>query len=235
MRIPVTIDAPYLTTVREINIDQTIEIEGNKLTIEKVALYPTQSRIYYRVHEDNPGMISDVPFYLKDGNGERVKGSADGGLSGMGLPDSDTRVAIRGSRYFEPDEELYLCLDSVGMCPDAKPVVTFDPETGRFSELPDFMTAEVDKVGGEYHIITHALYPDDGKAGVASPALRSWHDADGEMLYPNRGSSSRMLDEGGTRSDDYYTIEAGTKGPITATVEGWPAVELDDKISIKLQ
>lgn len=52
-------------------IDKTIDLGGNELTIERITIAPTVTRIYYKLdvyNEENRRFIDDVSFIIKHGN-----------------------------------------------------------------------------------------------------------------------------------------------------------------------
>ena len=66
--------APQFTAGgRIIEVNQTVELEGQKITIESMEVYPTHMRINISDDKDNTAWMKDLDFYVKTAWGKRFE------------------------------------------------------------------------------------------------------------------------------------------------------------------
>lgn len=136
----IQIGSGYRDNGRVVTVNETLELLGQKIVIEQVELYPLQTRIVYRFHEDNTAKFTHLRFYLLDSAGDRIDKEA-GGITGFGPADADNRcTAILDTVWWDEDETYTLCVDEAAIVYYAEEDVYYDPATETFEGLPEHVT-----------------------------------------------------------------------------------------------
>lgn len=121
------VDYPEQTAIHEIKLDniffvesivydiqEEVEVDGQKLLFEKLEVYPTMTRLYYSEDVNNEYMLSDIDVVIMDDKGNEYEKMPEGDFSV-----DDGTGAIVGtvlgysSNYFEEDVSLQLEIRSV--------------------------------------------------------------------------------------------------------------------------
>ncbi len=88
-------------------VNQAMEIEGSKLTVNDILVYPTFMRVYVEDSVENASPLRDLHFYVENEDGERFYNIE--GMSQMIPMDSDEPVVFEfdtESPYFTESESL---------------------------------------------------------------------------------------------------------------------------------
>ena len=103
--------APQFTAGgRIIEVNQTVELEGQKITIESMEVYPTHMRINISDDKDNTAWMKDLDFYVKTAWGKRFEPVQEG-LTSTGDGESATMNSYRAdSTYFYDAKSLKLVI-----------------------------------------------------------------------------------------------------------------------------
>lgn len=150
LHVELPIDTSKIAKKKEVKVNQTIDIEDQKLTIEKIEIYPLSLRIYVQEDENNRYMLAHPKFTLII-NGEKVERF---GL--LALND----VYFIDTPYFISDD-FEIILESVELI--EKPgIVTFDIESETLygsTESVELVEAGYDEYGGLDIIIKNKTTP----------------------------------------------------------------------------
>jgi Family of unknown function (DUF5643)/Domain of unknown function (DUF4179) len=96
---------------KEYPVNQTMELEGQKINIEKISVYPLRVAVHLKMDPNNTKQILHLDdLRLVDENNE-VWGKIANGFTGSGDKDSDQEIYLQ-SNYFQEPKELYLVLNS---------------------------------------------------------------------------------------------------------------------------
>lgn len=136
--VPLTIEPRFLRAVRTFPVGQSVDVLGQRVEIERIEVYPTNTRIVWRTAPDNTGWLTWLPFYLTDQNGVRVDGVANG-FSGVGSDQwggwGETWLE---SAWFDTADRLTLHIDEAAVLPKQGVQVTLHAD-GRAEGLPDYI------------------------------------------------------------------------------------------------
>ncbi len=197
----VDVDPAYRVNSRTITVGETVELLGQKITVDTVEVYPLQTRIKYHYDENNTAKFTRLPFYLLDSAGNEIANAA-GGITGVGDRDAgNAYTAILDTIWWDEEAVYTLCVDRAAIIPYDEDRVHYDPETDTFTGLPNYITVrtEGDDIYDDY---THALDVHTiGKPDMQGPVF-AWEIVDaatGERVEPPDGHASGSLS---WRADD---------------------------------
>lgn len=122
-RLP--LDTALLAQGETLEVDRWINLDGNKLHIQALELYPTHARLLLEEEPTNRESLRGLDFYLADGRGNRYAAGSSGGTVSQG------GAYWCESPYFSPDRNLTLCITGAEWLEKGKEYVTVDLETGR--------------------------------------------------------------------------------------------------------
>jgi Family of unknown function (DUF5643)/Domain of unknown function (DUF4179) len=112
---------------KEYAIHQTMELEGQKINVEKVTIYPLRAAVKLKMDSSNKKQILQLDdLRLVDENNE-VWGKITNGVTASGDKDSDQEIYLQ-SNYFKEPKELYLVLNSAQAIDKDNAVVVVDTE-----------------------------------------------------------------------------------------------------------
>lgn len=124
-------------------VNQTMEIEGQKLTVTDVLVYPTFMRVNVKESLENTMSLSFMNFYVETETGERFYNFL-GGFSSNPVEKDIPRFHYfdTESTYFTNAESLKLVVTSVDWKEPGKERTYVNISTGEVSGLPEYVTME---------------------------------------------------------------------------------------------
>ena len=234
--LPLTIGERFRNAVRTFPVGQTVSVLGQALTIDRLEVYPTNTRIVWRTDPENTGWLTWLPFYLTDENGVRVDGIANG-VSGMaGDQSSGWGETWLESAWFDTADELTVHLDEAAVLPKAGAQVTLYADHTA-EGLPDWVwLSEEERWGGmESADLWHF--------GVNKGAYRSntdilyyeYTDADGKVFdtFTERSTTAHFASK--TDGADFichYGFDPDARYPLTVTLSFAPGQTLAQPVSL---
>ncbi|WP_053365020.1 DUF4179 domain-containing protein [Bacillus sp. FJAT-27245] len=97
-----------ISSKKEYTLNKTVSIEGQKITFEKVEIYPLRVAIHVKMDPDNSKRILNFDeIRLVDEHGETWN-KISNGITALGGVADDKRVLYVQSNYFREPKELYL-------------------------------------------------------------------------------------------------------------------------------
>lgn len=136
--VPLTIEPQFLHSVRVMPVHQTVDVLGQKLTIDEIAVYPSNTRISWHTDPQNDAWLTYLPFYLTDEDGNRVDGIANGISAIGGDRDEGGGTIWLESAWYDTAEHLTVHLDDAAAVPkDTAPVLLH--AGGTLENLPGYM------------------------------------------------------------------------------------------------
>ena len=136
MQIPLAIDQGSLFNVRTIELNRTIELEGQKVIFDKVEIYPTQVRILWHADEANTHLVDGMKIALQSREHGRWEGISNG-VTGIGMLGEPQQIWLESS-WFDYETEYQLAIERYALIPKAQQTVTYDYDANTFTNLPDY-------------------------------------------------------------------------------------------------
>lgn len=194
---------PTFTETGEIYpLNQTLELDGQRVTVTDVEIYPTHLRLNLRDDPGNTAWLRSLDFYLTDERGNRYD-KISNGVSATGSVDSPFYASHRlESSYFGNAEHLTVHIAGAVWLDKGRETATVDLKNGTAENLPQGVTlGGVKRVGNDVRIILFARVGGEGSGtpmGTDSYSVASW-----DYYDPEGGEHrfERMSSSGGFRVD----------------------------------
>jgi hypothetical protein len=120
---------------KEYSINQTMELEGQKINIEKAVVYPLRIAVYLEADPDNNKQILHLDdLRIVDEKGE-VWGKISKGVTAKGSYDEKQEIYLE-SNYFHEPKELYLLLNKAQAVDKNELFVVVDPKQQKILHQP---------------------------------------------------------------------------------------------------
>jgi hypothetical protein len=134
-RIPFHVDHEKVGKSKQVNIDQTFNVEGQDIVVKSLEISPTRIGVNLSYPEENSKRIFEIEdLRLVDENGETWSRISNG-LFASG--DFEEKTYYLQSNYFEEPEELYLVFNTIRALDKDELIVKVDPEKEKILESPD--------------------------------------------------------------------------------------------------
>lgn len=204
-------------------IDQTVTIDGQRITFEKLNVHPTRMELFIAYDPDNTKKIfSYDDLHFEDENGVSY-GPITNGVVGSPL-DEHHAVLYYQSSYFAEAKELYLVGSSATALDKDKLEVQVDLDTKKLLSRPDdrlsLLEANQWPEGLELKFNLRNDHPLDEKHmyNVFSHQLT---DANGTVVDSNSSGTSSTID-GGNDMYVWFPLEKPLESPVTLTINRYP-------------
>lgn len=237
MTVPLKIDRDSLFNVRVIDLQQTVQVAGQRIVIEKAEIYPTQMRVYWQEAADNTAYITDLSFSLQGKRHHRWE-TISNGVSGIGSV-GEPRQSWLDSTWFADDGQYLLQIDQIALLPKAYRQVTYDYSSNTFTGLPDYIRLEKTVPCASGLFMQFEIQSSNGvvHGGVFGD---SYVDSNGEKQEWYQIGFGSNSDKSKEDEDVYYfysqfIVKNYENGPITFTL-GWaPPQKLEDPVQIPIE
>ncbi|MDR7074398.1 DUF4179 domain-containing protein [Fictibacillus barbaricus] len=121
---------------KEYTINKTMELEGQKIYVEKADIYPLRVAIHLKMNPNNTKQILNLEdLRLVDENNE-VWGKISNGATGLGDKDTEQEIYLQ-SNYFTDPKELYLVLNSAQAVDKKDLIVIVDTDKLEIQKQPN--------------------------------------------------------------------------------------------------
>lgn len=138
--IPLRFDPSHTAQGEIYPLNQTIELDGQRLTITSVELYPTHLRLNLKDHPENTAWLKSLNFYARDDQGNRF-GEVNSGIHATGSPDSPMMVSHRlESAFFSKGEGLSIYITGAVWLDKGMEQVEVNLATAQAAQLPEGVT-----------------------------------------------------------------------------------------------
>lgn len=226
--IPLTIEPQFLKSGRVFPVNQTVDVLGQKLTIDEIAIYPSNTRIIWHTDPENDAWLTYLPFYLTDEHGNRVDGIRNG-ISGTGKDRGYGGGTVwLDSAWYDTAEHLTLHLDDAVIVPKDQDTVLLQ-EDGRLIGLPDYIHQITS--GPYWEANTVCIQTDKGTYHTNTSAFDGYVDADGQT--DSFGSISTFVtSEAENTFTNSYPMPQGVRYPLTLFVDFAPGQKLENPIEV---
>ena len=136
------LDARFREQGRALALDRWVELDGNRIRLVSLELYPTHARLNLEQDPDNAEQLQTLDFYLEDENGVRYEKGSASGLASMG----DTYLCE--SPFFRDPKHLTLHITQATWLAPEREYVALDLERGTaLDALPEDMHLSVHRIG----------------------------------------------------------------------------------------
>lgn len=226
--IPLTIEPQFLKSGRVFPVNQTVDVLGQKLTIDEIAIYPSNTRIIWHTDPENDAWLTYLPFYLTDEHRNRVDGIRNG-ISGTGKDRGYGGGTVwLDSAWYDTAEHLTLHLDDAAIVPKDQDTVLLQ-EDGRLIGLPDYIHQITS--GPYWEANTVCIQTDKGTYHTNTSAFDGYVDADGQT--DSFGSiSTYVMSEAENTFTNSYPMPQGVRYPLTLFVDFAPGQKLENPIEV---
>lgn len=130
-------DPQYTAQGRTVDIHQTIELDGQSVTVTDMEIYPTHLRINVQEAESNTAWLKSLRFYLELENGTQMQTISDG-ISATGSTAAPSMVSYRAeSPYFYEADCLRLIITGADFLDKDREMVKIDLKAGTCDFLPE--------------------------------------------------------------------------------------------------
>lgn len=209
---------------KEYSINQTMELEGQKINVEKVIVYPLRIAVYLETDPKNKKQILNFDdLRIVDEKGE-VWGKILNGVTGTGINGAKQEIYLQ-SNYFHEPKELYLVLNKAQAVNKDELYVVVDPQKQKILKQPEANMIRDVKVVGNDLAFTMKEFP----YGMFSEAF----EMSGEKIELNSNYMTTSS-EGTQVSGVYITGLSTRKEPIKLKLSYYPSwIKGNEKIRIK--
>lgn len=207
-------------------LNEEVEIESQKLTIEEITIYPLRVAVKVAFDEANTKKILQFEdMRLEDENGE-VWGSIMNGVTAMGR-----ETYFLQSNYFEQPKRLYLRINKMQAVDKDEATLVVDTNKGEILNGPIDDRLQILEAGQSG---LHLVMPDkNGNPMHSYEIISTGVDAKGKEV--NISSTGRYVEEG-TRHWDMTFGATGYTNPLSFELTSYPNyITGDVKVELKQQ
>ena len=197
-------DPEFTAKGEKMEVNQIVELEGQKISIETIEIYPTHMRINISDSEKNTAWLKRLDFYIVTDKKEKFE-PVEVGITSTGSADTNTMTSYRAdSTYFHEAKELKLVITGAEWLNKDMEKVYVNLQTLETGEMPEgveLYSAEEKSNGwivrfkvkhreeDHYHDIMNSSYCDkDGKEYWYNSSLirfeeDDWSDSENREYY----------------------------------------------------
>lgn len=133
----ITLDPVRVSSGKIVEVGKWIELDGQRIQVDRLELYPTRTIVYLGEDEANTAWLRSLKFWFEDEKG-KVYDNIDGILSASGKTDSESYLTYYfQSFYYDLPKGLTLCAGKAEWLNKDAPHVFLDLTTGACTGLPD--------------------------------------------------------------------------------------------------
>ena len=135
-----TFDPSFTAAGKAIAANKSFEIDGQKLTLDSVEIYPTHTRFHFSADENNTAWLKDLDFYFENEKGERFDGICNA-VTSMGEPSTPMMSTyMLDSTYFYDADKLSLHITGAVWLDKDKERMHINLADGTAENLPQGVT-----------------------------------------------------------------------------------------------
>lgn len=224
--IPFQLDENKFVEKKVFKLNETVEIEGQEVTINDVVIYPSQTDVHVSLNPENSKQIFGFnDLRLVDETGE----SWDSTLRGNYPTDSDELIVHLQSNYFSNPKKLNLQFSSLRALNKDELWLEIDPANKKFLKAPkDRRFTEIVAVGNRIQMKL------DTKTGFNNNLIFSHAiDQNGNIIGEKEGISVSP-DKDFNIYQIPYPFENAPPGPIKLKLLDYPAT-IEKEVNIKVK
>lgn len=166
-------------------VNQTVILDGQRITITDIEVYPTHMRVDIEESPDNTAWLKDLEFYIET-DSDMIFDASSGGITATGSGDTPSMTSYRAdSLYFYEAEHLKLVITGAKWLRKDLQTVYLNLVTGEHGDLPEGVQFEsAEKQDGEWVVKFRADW--DGISPMHQVFGSKFYDAEGNMYEVNR-------------------------------------------------
>lgn len=228
--IPITIEPQFLQSGKIFPVGQTADVLGQKLTIDEIEVYPSNTRITWHTDPENDAWLTYLPFYLTDEDGNRVDGIRNG-VSGTGNDRDYGGGAIwLDSAWYDTAEHLTVHLDDAAIVPKDQDTVLLQAD-GQLTGLPDYIEQVEAEGYPDEAAHTFRIRTKKGTYHTNTAPFSEFIAADG-VRDSFSSVSTLVAGEKGDTFTNIYPMPQGVRYPLTLLVNFAPGQKLENPIEV---
>ena len=156
-------DPNFTQNGKIINVNQTVELDGQQITITDMEIYPTHLRINVEDDKENTAWLKHLYFYIETGFGKKFDAPSNG-VTATGTTDSPAMVSFRtDSTWFYDVNRITIVITGAEWLNKDMEKVYVNLKTGETDALPEGVTF-------------HSAVKEDGGWVVSFKAVRRGED-----------------------------------------------------------
>ena len=199
-------DPKYTGQGRIVELNKTVELDGQKITITGMEVYPTHIRINVQEDEGNTAWLTSMRFYLELEDGFRVE-TISNGISATGSQETPSMVSYRAeSSYFYEADCIRLYITSADFLDKEREKLYINLRTLESDPLPqgvELRSAREKHSGTE---LTFLLEPSE--LSHVQVLGSTYYDLEGnEYFCGSMSSGHSFYDEERMEFDDEWEFE----------------------------
>lgn len=132
----IPVDRSRIAPAREYPIMETVELDGQRILLEKIRVYPTRLRLDVRGEEENTAWLRGLDFTVA-ADGRNFAPPAEGVTAEGSLDEGDFRSFYAESSYFYGAERLTLSITGAKWLDKDRAETVVYPDRGEAENLPD--------------------------------------------------------------------------------------------------
>lgn len=181
-------DPQYTGQGKNVELNKTVELDGQKITLTDMEIYPTHIRINVREDENNTAWLKSLKFYLELENGFRIE-TISNGISATGSEDTPSMVSYRAeSSFFYDADCIRLCITSADLLDKDREKLYVNLQTLESDQMPQgvkLWSAERKSSGTELTLLVQ-----ESEINHVQVLSSTYHDLEGNAYHCGSWSSS---------------------------------------------
>lgn len=182
---------PYFTqTGKHIEVNQTVEMDGQRIIIKDVEVYPSHLRVNVEDDPENTAWLKDLDFYIETDKGERFD-TVSNGISATGSLDTPMMDSYRAdSTYFYEADELKIVITGATWLDKDMETIHVDLASATADVMPESAElAGVERQGSRWVVCIRAKWRIENS--FRQIFMNTYYDAEGNS-YDIRSWSSAL-------------------------------------------
>lgn len=177
---PLEFDPLFTAAGRIYPVNQTVELDGQKITIDTVEVYPSQLRVNISDDPENTAWLRALDFYVTTGDGQRF--DIGSGITATGTAGSKTMHSFRcESPYFYTAEDLKLVIIGARWLRKDMETAYVNLLTGETGPLPEGVSLHSAQREGEDWIVSLRIPWQENTPMVMCFGM-TYHDPQGDQF-----------------------------------------------------
>lgn len=189
---PLHMKKQFLVTKDIKPINEWIEINGQRILLDRIEIYPSRARLFLQYDKDNKAAVHGLDIHLKDNKGKVY--STAGGLSSQSSDDQNIITMDFESSYFTNAKQLTLYIDGVSLIDKSKRYGEIDPKNKLITNLPKGVSIKsMTKDGKDLNIILN--YKVGYKKSYSLTVMMTYEDENGKSYEMKNCGVSTLQDQ----------------------------------------
>ena len=133
-------DPDFTRSGKKVSVNQTIELDGQQITITNIEIYPTHLRVNVEDDKENTAWLKRLDFYIETGFGKKFDAPSNG-VTATGTTDSPAMVSFRtDSTWFYDVNRITIVITGAEWLNKDMEKVYVNLKTGETDALPEGVT-----------------------------------------------------------------------------------------------